>query len=169
MVKSEISVIITFYNEKDYQVRRSINSVLNQTYQDFELFCILDNPANEEIYGIIKDFESKDNRVKSIKLERNMGVSSARNIGVELSNSKFVTFLDGDDEFLFNSLQKQLEFMNDNTQLDLSGSLLIWKDEENEKNRTCYGCRFCCWFFCFSASSEYRMCIRPLRKSRRLI
>lgn len=126
----KISVIVTFYKEKDYQVRRSVNSVLNQTFQDFELLCILDNPINVEIFSILKEYENNDKRVKAIKVEKNLGISGARNKGAELSKADYICFFDGDDEYLPEKLEKQYKFMLDNYYLDMSGTYTIWKDED---------------------------------------
>lgn len=128
----KISVIITFFNEKDYQVRRSIISVLNQTFLDYELLCILDNPHNDSIFSILKGYEIIDNRIIAIKLDKNLGISGARNKGAEISKAEYVTFLDGDDEYLPEKLEKQYQFMLNN-QLDISGTYTIWKDEETQK------------------------------------
>ena len=130
MQEPKISVIIPFYKEKDYQVRRSINSVLNQTFQDFELLCILDNPENFEIFAILNEYEVSDKRVRAFKLEKNMGSSGARNKGAELAKADYICFFDGDDEYLPEKLEKQYYFMLSNPELDMSGTYTIWKDEE---------------------------------------
>jgi glycosyltransferase involved in cell wall biosynthesis len=106
-VREKISVIIPFYNRIPL-VLEAIISVLNQTYENFEILLIddgsTDNPAP------IKKFASSDSRIRYFRREH-AGVSSARNFGISQSSGDYVAFLDSDDMFLPNKLEKQLSFM----------------------------------------------------------
>lgn len=87
------SVIIPLYNKAPY-VRKTVESVLRQTFDDYELI-IIDNGSNDGSSEIVASFT--DPRIRIVRLEENVGVSNARNKGVELSTAPYITFLDADD------------------------------------------------------------------------
>lgn len=87
------SVIIPLYNKAPY-VRKTVESVLRQTFDDYEL-VIINNGSNDGSSEIVASFT--DPRIRIVRLEENVGVSNARNKGVELSTAPYITFLDADD------------------------------------------------------------------------
>ena len=87
------SVIIPLYNKAPY-VRKTVESVLGQTFGDYELI-IVDNGSNDGSHEIVAAFT--DHRIKIVRLEENVGVSNARNKGVSLALAPHITFLDADD------------------------------------------------------------------------
>ena len=87
------SVIIPLYNKAPY-VRKTVESVLRQTFDDYEL-VIIDNGSNDGSSEIVAGFT--DSRIRIFRLEENVGVSNARNKGVSLSTAPYITFLDADD------------------------------------------------------------------------
>ena len=87
------SVIIPLYNKAPY-VRKTVESVLGQTFGDYELI-IVDNGSNDGSHEIVAAFT--DHRIKIVRLEENVGVSNARNKGVAMASAPIVTFLDADD------------------------------------------------------------------------
>ena len=90
-----ISIIIPVYNSERY-IHRCIDSVLRQTYPDYELILVDD--GSSDLSGEICDsFANKDNRIKVIH-QKNSGVSSARNTGITIAKGKYITFCDSDDE-----------------------------------------------------------------------
>lgn len=89
----QFSVIIPLYNKAPY-VRKTVESVLGQTLGDYELI-IIDNGSNDGSSEIVAGFT--DPRIQIIRLEENVGVSNARNKGVEISSAPNITFLDADD------------------------------------------------------------------------
>lgn len=91
---NEISVIVPVYNSSRY-LQRCINSILKQSYRDFELILIDDGSTDDS--GLICDnFASIDDRITVIH-KINEGVSSARNLGIKISNCDYITFIDSDD------------------------------------------------------------------------
>jgi|ADurb_Val_03_Slu_FD_contig_123_22404_length_4598_multi_4_in_1_out_0_3 glycosyltransferase involved in cell wall biosynthesis len=90
-----VSIVIPLYNKEPY-IARAINSVLNQTIQDFEVI-VVDDGSTDEGNIVVKMFE--DPRIILIKQE-NQGVSAARNRGIEEANAELIAFLDADDEWL---------------------------------------------------------------------
>ena len=94
MTEPKISVIIPVYNAQDY-LMECIESVLKQSYQDFEVICI-DDGSSDRSGEILKKFAEKDKRVIIIT-QNNKGVSIARNKGIQQAKGKYIYFLDSDD------------------------------------------------------------------------
>jgi len=99
-----LSVIIPTYN-RAHMVGHAIQSVLDQTYQDFEI-VVVDDASKDNTEEVVKSFNDK--RVRYIKHERNEGVAAARNTGIKATKSKYVAFQDSDDEWLPEKLEKQM-------------------------------------------------------------
>ena len=107
MVK--ISIIVPVYNVERY-LGKCINSILNQTFADFELILVDDGSTDRSGY-ICDDYKKKDNRIKVIHKE-NGGLSSARNAGLDIAKEKYIGFVDSDDfinknmyEFLYKDIK----------------------------------------------------------------
>lgn len=90
-----ISVIIPVYNVEDY-LHVCLNSVLKQTYEDFEIICI-DDASTDSSLEIVEYFTQKDSRIKILKNDVNKGPGFSRNRGLEIAQGKYISFLDGDD------------------------------------------------------------------------
>ncbi len=102
--KPMVTVIIPTYNRTKY-LKNSIQSVLNQTYQDFEIIVI--NDAGEEVEPIIESLN--DPRIKYINHKTNKGVAAARNTGLKNAKGKYIAYLDDDDIYYTNHLQTLVE------------------------------------------------------------
>ena len=102
-----VSVIIPTFNRAEV-VGRAVNSVLNQTFRDFECI-VVDDGSTDETDSVLNGFADK---IKVIKTE-NRGVSAARNLGAELAKGKYIAFLDSDDEWKQQKLKKQTDFMRE--------------------------------------------------------
>ena len=89
-----ISIIIPVYNCEN-TIERCIKSLCKQKFDDIEIL-VIDDGSNDNSGNIVKQLLNSDNRIKYIKKE-NGGVSSARNLGIEISNGKYIMFIDGDD------------------------------------------------------------------------
>lgn len=101
---TKVSVIIPFYKRLD-EVEKAIISALNQTHKKIEIVLVNDGTKNIDV---LKPYIENKN-VKFINIKDNSGVSHARNLGIENSTGDYIAFLDSDDIFLENKLQKQLE------------------------------------------------------------
>lgn len=102
-----VSVIIPTYN-RERTILRAINSVLNQTYKDIEVI-VVDDCSTDKTVDIIKDNFPDNHRVKLYILEKNSGACVARNRGIKCSKGKYVAFLDSDDEYCKEKIQKQID------------------------------------------------------------
>ena len=102
--KPEVSVIIATYN-RAHVITRAIRSVLNQTYQDFELI-IVDGASTDNTEEVVKNFN--DVRIRYIRQEINKGPQSGRNTGIKAATGEYIAFQDSDDEWLSEKLEKQM-------------------------------------------------------------
>ena len=107
-----VSVITPAYNCAEY-IDECIESVLNQTYQNWEML-IVDDKSTDNTQSIVESYAKKDHRIKLFNQEKNAGTAAARNKALELSQGRFVAFLDSDDTWKPNKLERQLEFMLEN-------------------------------------------------------
>lgn len=107
-----VSVITPVYNCEQH-IAKTIESVLSQTYLNWEMIlvddCTPDNSAK-----IIEQYQAKDTRIKYIKLDCNSGAAVARNTALEAANGRYIAYLDADDIWLPNKLERQLAFMTEN-------------------------------------------------------
>lgn len=102
-----VSVIIPTYNRAD-KLPRSIDSVLDQTLEDFELL-VVDDGSTDETEAVVTGYD--DPRVKYVPHEENQGASAARNTGIDRAEGDYVALLDSDDEFTPRKLEKQVELL----------------------------------------------------------
>ena len=131
MDKPLISVVMATYNEPEKYLRESIESILNQTFKYFEFIIILDNPDNKKAEKIIKEYQQKDKRIIFIKNEKNLGLAGSLNKGIEIAKGKYIARMDADDISLPERLEKQLEYMENNKDVDLLFSWVYFIDEND--------------------------------------
>ena len=104
---SLVSIIIPYY-KKELYLEQSIRSILNQTYQNFEIILINDDPENKIF---ISKFSKLDHRIKLVHNENNLGAGLSRNKGLEIANGEYVAFCDSDDLWKNNKIEFQIELM----------------------------------------------------------
>lgn len=107
-----VSIITPIYNCEQF-LQETIKSVLEQTYTKWELILI-DDCSTDNSLSIAEEAAKKDNRIRVIRLDQNSGPAIARNTGIEKAKSKYIAFLDSDDMWLPNKLEKQISFMEEN-------------------------------------------------------
>lgn len=107
-----VSIIMPCFNSEHFIIE-SINSVINQSYKNWELIIIDDNSKDRSI-EIIQEFLQKENRISLIINEENSGAAISRNKGIEASNGDFIAFLDSDDIWKEEKLEKHIDFMMKN-------------------------------------------------------
>mgnify|MGYP001181247214 FL=1 len=115
-----ISVVIPTYNRVEL-LKRSIDSVINQTTKPFEII-IVDDGSNDGTEAMVK---KKYDSLKLIK-QKNKGASAARNTGIKASSGEWICFLDSDDEWKNNKLEKQITFVANNSDYKFFHSNEIW-------------------------------------------
>ena len=120
----KVSVIIPVYNGSKY-LYQCIESVINQDYKNLEIIVVDDNSSDNSI-SIIKKF--KDRRIKLIKLNNHLGVSKARNRGIDEASGELICFIDSDDYWYLDKISKQVRFILDNDYKFIYGSYLYLKN-----------------------------------------
>ena len=106
-----VSIITPSYNSSKF-IEECINSVITQSYIDWEMI-IVDDYSTDNSRDLILKFAKEDNRIKTIFLDENVGAAAARNIAIKQSKGKYIAFLDSDDIWKSEKIEKQLSFMND--------------------------------------------------------
>lgn len=134
-----VSVIIPTYKRVDF-LERAIKSVLNQTYRNIELIVVDDNnPDTEyrvETSKLMKSYMSSYSNIKYIMLDKNSGGCVARNTGLQEATGKYVNFLDDDDIFYPEKIEKQVvRFENSNETLAVVGCFANIKDNDGNVKR----------------------------------
>lgn len=107
-----VSVIMPAYNA-ERTIAEAIESVLNQTYSDFELIVINDC-STDATKEIVEKYVASDSRVKLVNNTVNLGVSTSRNTGISNAKGEYIAFLDSDDMWRKDKLEKQLDVMVSN-------------------------------------------------------
>lgn len=107
--KPLISVITPSYNAEEF-IEKTIQSVLNQTFSDWEMI-IADDCSTDGTRDILKRYEEDDERIHAIFLKENQGAAAARNAALSKAEGRYVAFLDSDDVWKAEKLDKQLAFM----------------------------------------------------------
>jgi len=115
----KISVVMSCYNEQLDYFRESVNSILNQTFNDFEFIIILDNPKNLILEKEILKFKKLDNRIIFKKNKKNYGLAYSLNLGIKISRGKYIVRMDADDISKFNRLELQYNYLEKNKDVDL--------------------------------------------------
>lgn len=124
-----VSIIMPSYNTAPY-IAETIGSVLKQTYQNWELI-IVDDCSSDNTDQIVKPFFS-DTRIKYIKNEKNSGAAVSRNKALREAKGKWIAFLDSDDLWMSEKLEKQISFMEKN---DYHFSYTKYAEVDAEGNR----------------------------------
>lgn len=130
----EVSVVMSVYNEETY-LRSAIESVLNQTFKDFE-FIIINDCSTDKTVDILKEFEAKDNRIILFEKPINKGFKGFvenLNIGISKARGKYIARMDADDYCLPDRFEKQFNFLEENPEVFLTGSSMILMNENDEE------------------------------------
>lgn len=124
-----ISAIMSAYNSEKF-IKEAVESILSQTFTDFE-FIIINDASTDSTESIIRSFN--DPRVKLIENDKNRGLTKSLNIGLDLAKGKYIARMDADDISFPERFQKQFDFMEQNPEVDLCGTFY---EVEGTKNDT---------------------------------
>ena len=126
-----ISVILPIFNS-DKTLSKAIESVLDQSFTDFELI-VIDNNSTDRSVEIITDFQKRDSRIQFIH-ERNQGIAYALNSGLKKSKFNFVARIDADDQMFPDRLEKQMNYLKEFREIDLVSGKVKYKNESSVKS-----------------------------------
>ncbi|RXM43356.1 glycosyltransferase family 2 protein [Flavobacterium sp. YO64] len=107
-----VSILIPTFNAEKF-IKAAVESVQKQTYENWEMILV-DDASTDETVKIIADFAQKDSRIKHYQLQTNSGNGFARNIALEKASGKYIAFLDADDLWFPEKLEKQIQFLKAN-------------------------------------------------------
>lgn len=116
----EISVIMPVCNTKEEYLREAIESVLNQTFKDFEFLILNDSPDNKEIQRVIADYS--DERIKYMENPTNIGIPQSYNRLQEMATGKYIAIMNHDDIMYSHRLAKQYHYLEKHPEIGLLGS-----------------------------------------------
>ena len=115
-----ISVIMPVYNTPEKYLREAIESVLSQTFENWELLIIDDCSDKIEVKLIVDSYCC--NKIKYLKNEKNSGAAVARNLGLKNAKGKYIAILDSDDIAIPNRFEKQFQYLEKNDDVGVVGS-----------------------------------------------
>lgn len=127
----KISVIMSVYNSEKY-LDESINSILNQSFKDFE-FLIVNDCSTDNSLKIIKKYQKKDNRIKLIDNKKNINLANSLNKCLKIVRGKYIARMDADDISFPNRLEIQFEYLEKNPEIFLIGGSAVVINKYGEK------------------------------------
>lgn len=117
-----ISIVMSVYNEPLDWLRDSIESVLEQTFSDFEFIIVNDNPDRGDIGDLLDQYKKADGRIRVITNNENLGLTKSLNKAIKAAGGKYIARMDADDVSLPERLALQYEFLEENDDIFLAGS-----------------------------------------------
>ena len=128
----KVSIIMGIYKmiEKENLVKLAIDSILNQTYKDFE-FIICDDGSNDGTYEMVKNLTKNDSRVILIKNNQNKGLAYSLNHCLSIAKGKYIARMDADDISMPDRLEKQIKFLDQHLEYAVVGCNLLFIDDRN--------------------------------------
>lgn len=129
-IKPLITIIMPVYNAADY-LPRSIESILNQTYKNFE-FIIVDDASTDNSWKIIKSYAQQDKRIIPVKNRINLGVSLTSNIALSMAKGQFLARMDADDISFADRIEKQFKFLTRNPKAVAVGGQCVVIDSNDQ-------------------------------------
>lgn len=113
-----VSVFIPMFNSSQY-IREALDSIINQTYNNLEII-IIDDGSTDKSVEIVKSYN--DSRIRLIQNECNKGIPYTRNLGLKKAKGKYMAIMDSDDISYSTRIERQVEFMEKNNEVDVVGS-----------------------------------------------
>ena len=133
-----ISVLMPVYNTPVPFLREAVQSILNQTFQDFE-FLIMDDGSTGETRQYLEQLS--DPRIRLLRNERNLGITKSLNIGLRAAQGRYIARMDGDDVSYPERFEKQLAFMQSNPDVIVCGARVLTSKNERTNLDVCFESR----------------------------
>lgn len=128
---NKVSVVMSIYNEPQNFIKKAIDSILSQTFRDFEFIIVCDNPKNVDLYQFLLAEQEKDNRVKILKNEVNIGLTKSLNKAIANAKGIYIARMDADDISEKNRFEEQVKFLDEHPKVGVCGSQLNYIDEND--------------------------------------
>lgn len=130
---ASVSVIMSTYNSDENYLKNAIESILNQSYKDFEFIIVIDGSSNDD-EKIIKSYN--DSRIKIINNKVNLGLAESINRAINVSRGKYIARMDSDDISFFYRLEKQVQYLEKNNDIDILGTFAKYIGESKKASLT---------------------------------
>ncbi len=131
MVK--VSVIMSIYSEPIEWMKEAINSILNQTFTDFEFIIVNDKPSRKENIELLKAYQQKDKRIQVVENKQNIGLTKSLNKGLLLAKGTYIARMDADDFSYPTRFEKQVHFLDENKEYVVCGTNIEYFGENKIK------------------------------------
>lgn len=131
MTESKVSLIMSVYNGEAF-LKDTIDSVLSQTFKDFEFVIVNDGSVDNSLM-IINQFLSKDPRIKLVNNSKNLGLTKSLNIGIQHSTGEYIARLDAGDFSYPDRFEQQVKFLDQNSDIGLVGTWAYIVDDKRKK------------------------------------
>ena len=125
-IKPEISVILCTYNRESY-LKNCIDSVINQTFKDWELL-VVDDGSQDKTFELVDSYLQRLPNIRYLK-HRNRKLGYSKNIGIQASLGKYITFIDSDDSYKPHHLESRLEYLLTHPEIDIIQGGFDYDDE----------------------------------------
>ena len=126
-----VSVVMSVFDENF--LSEAIDSILGQSYNNFEYIIINDNPNNDSLKLVLEQYAAKDSRIVLIENEKNLGLGASLNRGLSVAQGKYIARMDSDDISLPARLAKQVEYLESHNEVDLLGTWTKRIDENGQE------------------------------------
>lgn len=130
-----VSVIMSVYQESSLYVQQAIDSILNQTFSDFEFLIFNDNPQDITLDKLINNYIEKDTRIKYLRNEKNLGLAATLNRGILAARGRYVARMDADDISLKDRFAMQVEYLDRKEEVVVLGTWANFIDEKGQPFR----------------------------------
>lgn len=127
-----ISVIMGTYNEEEKDLEEAIQSILQQTYTEFEFIILLDNPGNKMLESILRKYEALDTRIKLVINEKNIGLAASLNKGIQLAQFPYIARMDADDRSFPKRFEIELDYLMKHESVDMVSANCVYMDEAGD-------------------------------------
>lgn len=132
MVDNLISVIMCVYNEHVNDLRLAVESILNQSYKNFEFIILVEFDSKRELIELVENYKEKDERVSIFYNKQKLGLPETLNLGLNYSKGEFIARMDADDVSYLDRLMIQKDFLDSHKDVSLVSGNCVQINESNE-------------------------------------
>ncbi len=130
-----VSVVMSIYNEQESWLKMSIDSILHQTYSNFEFIIVNDNPQRTLNRNLIEHYQKLDERIIYIENHVNIGLTKSLNLAITVAKGDYIARMDADDYSFPTRLEKQITFLSKNCDVIAVGTWVNFFGDTNKKNK----------------------------------